>query len=130
MEWIHSVLKKIGARNTSWMSCGFQCPVSNQTKSDTHTEAIELAKQKVHTIGKKNHSFISTWIAMLSCIYGMSITKATAIVEWKPGSQFLSWITSVSKQEAIAALSSIQVKSGEKTRKIGKALAARITSIF
>lgn len=115
------------------MSCGFIHNKSEQIGSGiVSKEAIALAEQKKVKVkvGKKNHSDISTWIAMLSCLYGMSTQKATAVVEWKYGTELLEWLSSVSQKEAIATLSTIQVTSGQKKRNLGKVLAQRITSIF
>lgn len=135
IEWLHKVLQKIQSRGLDWLSCGL-CIKSQNSGIVENTEALELAQQKVCKLGKKNHSKASTWIAMLSCIYGMSVSKAQAIIEsWQSPDEFIQWLRETSEDEAIKHLQALQIPvSGAgnktKTRKLGSVLSQRIVSMF
>jgi ERCC4-type nuclease len=86
MEWIHRVVSKIHTKGTQWLQSGFCGDSENDTTGADDTVASvsstekELARQKINKIGKKTHSIRSTWMAMLSCLYGMSVEKADAVI--------------------------------------------------
>ena len=94
---------------------------------------MELAQQKVNKIGKKNHSHKSTWIAMLSCIFGMSVEKANAVVEhWNTVEDFKQFISVTNTCDCIKELQDILVTNSQtrKQRKLGPTMANRIYDVF
>ena len=137
MEWLHKVLQKIQVRGLDWLSCGICMKQSGGGGggggADVDKEATELAQQKICKLGKKQHSKLSTWIAMLSCIYGMSVVKATAIMgDWDNPDSFVQWLRETSETDAVKHLSSIKLpaQTNGKMRKLGNVLAKRVVSMF
>jgi hypothetical protein len=87
--------------------------IPKECSSEPHTEETELAQQKVAKIGKKQHTKLSTWIAMLSCIYGMSVDKAKCIItSWESPDKFVSWLRSTEEKEAEKHLTGIKITTG------------------
>ena len=135
MEWIHRVVQKMHTRGYGWCQSGFK--QSNREMEETGRDGIisqcdiELAQQKVNQTGKKQHSLSGTWIAMLSCMYGMSIEKATAIIShFKKPENFIQKLRAGTEKELIQELQSIVVKRVPKQRKLGKVLAKRLVDVF
>ena len=134
MEWIHRLLQKTASKGFNWCNCGI-VKICSPVIQDTNMKEcdIELATQKVSKIGKKEHSLYSTWIAMLSCIYGMSVQKSKAIIEdWETPEHFVRWITDklVEKKNKLERLSKIVLKDTKNKRKLGKVLSNRILNHF
>lgn len=126
MEWIHRVLKKIQSKGMSWITSGFR-GAQNQSGGGESREEVELAQQKVQKIGQKTHSVRATWMAMLSCIFGMSVSKAEAVVShWENVNDLIVWIRNSEPDEAVKELQDISLGK----RKLGKVLASRIVSMF
>lgn len=134
MEWIHRLLQKTVSKGYNWCNCGIvkvckkDDPILNTKECD-----IELASQKVSKIGKKDHSLYSTWVAMLSCIYGMSVQKAKFILDnWENPGSFIGWLTNITilKKDKIDRLSKIVLTDTKNKRKLGKVLSTRIVNHF
>lgn len=136
MEWIHKVLQKISTKGYSWLSCGIrqenQC-VGGDNQNILCDKDVELAQQKVSKLGKKTHSKLSTWIAMLSCIYGMSVYKAETIMkQWSSPDEFIKWLRTSDEKDAVKRLQTIKIiiPKSKKERNLGAVLAKRIVSMF
>lgn len=129
MAWIHRVVAKIHTKGDDWCKSGFYSETRETTTQETDTLDLELAHQKSNKVGKKEHSLKSTWIAMLSCIYGMSVHKANSILShWNSLDDWKQCLTNHSEKECIQILR--QVPMLNQKRKLGPILAKRIYDVF
>lgn len=133
MKWIQRVVQKIHTKGIKWCLNGFK----QSTTDNILVEQVqincdrELAKQKVNKIGKKSHNLDSTWIAMMSCIYGMSVEKADTIVRYfKTIDEFKNKLHNTDRKALIKELTEIVITESPKKRKLGQVLASRIVDVF
>lgn len=135
MRWIQRVVQKIHTKGIKWCINGFKQEISQNTLVDQVQIGggcdKELAQQKVNKIGKKSHNLESTWIAMMSCIYGMSVDKAEAIIRhFKSVNELKQQFGQIERGELVKILKDIVVVESPKKRKLGQVLANRVVDVF